>query len=100
MSIKDLLESAVNKDKANSTFTFFLNGDLNQMSIQKRYLNQQGIDSQQTDVYPVIKEADVEKALKLFYENKVEGWWNYERDYVNRGICTQEQYNEKLGRKK
>lgn len=69
-----------------------LNGDLCQMSSQKRILEGQGFSIEQTDVYPTVKEEDTERALLYFYINKTDGWWNYEDDFIKEGICTKEEF--------
>ncbi len=77
-------------------YNFTLEGDLGQMGSQMNFLLGQGFDVQQRNVYPIIKECDVEKALKLIYENKIEGWWHYDYEYEKFGICSKEKYNKKL----
>ena len=88
--MKDLIDSAI-KEENNEDHTFFLEGDLSQMSQQKIFLNNRGIYTKQRNVYPCLKEEDVTKALTLICTNKVEGWWNYDKEYLKRGILTQEQ---------
>jgi hypothetical protein len=91
----DLLNSAAN-DERNKDYTFFLSGDLSQMSTQRSFLSSRGFDLKQNNVYPCLKEEDVEKALKLIWEQRVEGWWHYEDRYVKHGICTKEEFWTRL----
>lgn len=93
----DLLESAA-KDETNRTHSFFMKGDLSQMSIQRNFLSSRGFDVKQNNVYPCLKEEDVEKALKLIWEQSVEGWWHYEDLYIKHNICSKEQFWVKLER--
>ena len=95
--VLDLLNSSKTA-KASEEYTFFLSGDLNQMSTQKSFLIRQGFDVGQTNVYPVLKPNDVTKALKLIYENKIEGWWQYSKECISRGICTTVEFTQELKR--
>jgi hypothetical protein len=91
-----LLSCAVGKASAPKEYTFYLSGDLSQMSSQKVFLCNQGFDVSQSDVYPVLKEEDVPRALKLIYQNRVEGWWHYKERYVKLSICTAEEFDTAL----
>lgn len=82
--------------KASEEYTFFLSGDLNQMSIQKSFLISQGFDVGQTNVYPVLKHCDVTAALKLIYDKKIEGWWQYSKECIKRNICTTAEFTHQL----
>jgi len=73
-----------------------LNGDLGQMCRQKSALRMAGFIVGQTDIYPTVEESDVERALLFIYINKIDGWWNYESDFINHGICTKEQFWTKM----
>lgn len=96
MSIHDLLGSATSNEDAGSNYTFSLSGDLCQMSNQKTFLLKHGFSVGQTNVYPVLKEADVKKALKLIWSFKTDGWWHYKDKYVELGICSAEDYLKAL----
>ena len=76
-------------------FNFRIQGDLNQMGIQREHL-QNFIEVQQSDVTPVIKQEDVEQALTSIFNNKIEGWWHYLNKYIELNICTKEQFDEEL----
>jgi hypothetical protein len=93
----DLLGSA-NRAEAPCVYTFYVSGDLNQMSIQKSFLINHAIDVGQRDVHPVLKECDVLQALTLIYTNKVEGWWHYQEQYIKYSICTKEEFHNALER--
>ena len=93
----DLLQSAV--DKKRDTGFATINGDLNQMSIQKEFLRGQGFDLGQSDVYPIVRtEEDWKRALGLFWQYKVQGWWHYEAHYVKYNICTKQEFARALSR--
>ena len=77
---------------------FLLDGDLGQMSTQKSYLKSKGLPVGQSGVYPGFRtEEDFKKALRLIWENRVEGWWGYKTSYVMYGICTSEEFYKALG---
>ena len=95
-----LLSSAANdpRGERNQEYAFLLSGDLCQMSTQEDFLRAQGFDVARRNVYPALKSEDVERALRLIWERRCDGWWNYEHKYVELGICTKEEYDEALGR--
>ena len=92
----DLLCCGADKVTASSEYTFYLSGDLCQMSSQKSFLRNQGFGVSQSNVYPVLKEEDVPRALKLIYDHRVEGWWHYKEKYVKHDICTAEEFDTAL----
>ena len=69
----NLLNSAI-KNERSEEFTFFLSGDLSQMSNQRNFLNSRGIKTKQNNVYPCLRQSDVSEALGLIWKNKVDGW--------------------------
>lgn len=73
-----------------------LDGDLNQMCVQKRFLSSKGYSVGQTDVYPTINENDIERAMNDIFNYSVEGWWHYKKQYEEFGICTEEEFMKKL----
>lgn len=77
-------------------FNFFLDGDLLQMSTQKQFLRDKGFAVDQSDVYPVLRKSDAKRAMKLIWEHRVDGWWSYKRQYVDMGICTEEEFKQAL----
>jgi len=93
----DLIEAAQNNEK-HENYTFFLDGDLSQMSSQKRFLNERGISTKQNNVYPCLRQSDVKEALTLIWEQRCDGWWHYCKYYVEFGICTKEEFNNRLQR--
>jgi len=93
--MENLLNAAVNKE-TNEKYNFFLSGDLCQMSTQRNFLSNRGFDLKQNDVYPCLKDCDKKMALKLIWENKVEGWWHYKDEYIKLNICKKEDFNKKL----
>ncbi len=88
----NLINSAIKKEE-NTKYSFFLSGDLLQMSTQKTFLLNKGFDVKQNNVYPCLKPTDVKKALGLIWEFKIDGWWNYEEKYIEFGISTKEELN-------
>lgn len=93
----DLINSAI-KDDGNEKFSFYLDGDLSQMSSQRRFLSERGIVIQQNNVYPCLRECDVEKAMRLIWEQRCDGWWHYKPQYLKYGICTEEDFTNRLKR--
>lgn len=79
-------------------YSYFLDGDLSQMSIQRRFLNERGIRTEQRNVYPCLRPSDVKQALTLIWENHVEGWWNYRDKIIELEICTEENFYNRLKR--
>ena len=77
-------------------FNFFLSGDLSQMATQKQFLSNMRIVTKQNNVYPCLREVDIEKSMTLIWKNKVEGWWHYKDQYVKYGICTEDEFMKRL----
>lgn len=96
--MEDLIKSGINNSKSSEEYNFFLDGDLSQMSKQKNFLNENGIVTQQRNVYPCLKEEDVKKALTLIWNKNCPGWWHYQNKYVEYGICTKEDFQSKLNK--
>lgn len=94
--VVNLLCSAASNEKAASEFNFYCSGDLCQMSAQESALRSSGIEVQHSNVYPVIKESDVSKALKIFWDFKVEGWWHYKEKFIEHNICTKKEFDDEL----
>jgi hypothetical protein len=90
------LLATANKAKASDEYTFYLAGDLCQMAEQDSFLKNQGFSLGRSDVYPLLKECDVFRALNLIYEYKVTGWWNYKDRYVKYNICTANEFKKAL----
>lgn len=93
----DLLKSAVNGEE-NRNFSFYIEGDLCQMSAQRSFLNARGIETKQNNVYPCLRQEDVAEALHMIWDSKVEGWWHYMDDYVRHSVCTKEEFLAYLNR--
>ena len=93
----NLIQSAANKER-NASYSFYLDGDLSQMSNQKQFLVKNGFDVKQNDVYPCLKQEDVKSALELIWNNRVDGWWHYSKKYVEHNICTEEEFRNRLNR--
>jgi len=75
-----------------------MSGDLSQMGTQRRVLNRHGVETIQSDVYPCIKQEDIPRAMKIIWDNRVEGWWHYESEYVAHSICSKEEFKTRLMR--
>jgi len=82
--------------RAPAEFSFYLKGDLEQMSIQRAFLQNIGLEVEQSNVYPVLKQEDVPAALIRIFESRVKGWWNYKEKLVELNICTAEVFMEQL----
>jgi len=88
--VLSLLSSAGSTDE---TLRVFLRGDLEQMFTQESFLHGQGFKMGRSDVYPGFKtEEEFNKALALIWEHRIIGWWNYEREFLDAGICTEEEF--------
>lgn len=75
---------------------FYLNGDLCQMSAQKKHLSNNGFSVGQVDVYPTLKQEDVGDALNEIWQFKIDGWWNYKTAFIDHNICTEKEFKEAL----
>jgi len=76
--------------------TFYLSGDLSQMSAQGRFLRGRGFSVEQNNVYPCVTPEDKQAALQAIWDARCDGWWHYQREYVELGICTAEEFKEAL----
>ena len=90
----DLLFSA--GSHAPKEYTFYIQGDLDQMGAQKDVLKSRGFSLQQSDVYPVLQEKDIQSALLAIWLTRTEGWWHYKDEMVKLGICTVEEWGTAL----
>lgn len=78
-------------------YTFSFNGDLNCMGIQAQFLKLKGFDIAFNDVYPCVKtEDEFKRAIKLIFDNDVEGWWNYREKILKYGICDEQTWQQKI----
>jgi hypothetical protein len=93
--IFNLLEAAVGK-RCDEGFIYTVSGDLSQMSAQKRFLESQGVVLGQVDVYPALRtEKDFLAAVRLIWENRIDGWWHYEKEIVeNLKLCSKEDFRK------
>lgn len=89
--MEDLLKSAINNTMCENHM-FLLNGDINQMSIQKQFLQSHGFDVKHNNVYPTLRKSDVKRALELIFEKRVAGWWHYDIYYTGYGICNSNEF--------
>lgn len=76
---------------------YLLYGDLSQMGIMKRVLQESGRFPTLTyaDVYPGFAKDDEEnyvRALCFLFERRVAGWWNQREKLIRYGICTEDEY--------
>ena len=76
----------------------YLEGDLNQMVVQKNYLQDIGFVLNQVGVYPVVKRENVKRVLYTLWFNKIDGWWNYYSKFIDYAICTEEEFTSALRR--
>ena len=94
--VMSLLASAGTRQEG---FRFLLNGDLNQMGIQKNFLREQDFNVGQVDVYPALQtQEEYDRAITLIWERRVAGWWHYESRLVELEVCTKEEFSQALGR--
>jgi hypothetical protein len=93
-----LLQDAVKdpRGERDKEHTFTLRGDLCSMSAQKELLRRRGFDVGQSNVYPCLKEKDVDAALKVIWEMRCKGWWHYRKEMVKFNICSEEAWVEAL----
>jgi hypothetical protein len=79
---------------------YSLDGDLNQMISQKKYLLNECLGfklSQEPGSYPQINsEKEYVRALGCFFLDKVDGWWNYKNGLIKYEICTLEEFTVAL----
>jgi hypothetical protein len=88
------LISSAASGRSDEGIVFLLHGDLNQMGIQENFLRKQGLDVGRNNVYPGFRtEKEYQNALSLIWNNRVEGWWNYEHEFLSAEICTQKEFN-------
>jgi hypothetical protein len=73
-----------------------IDGDLNQISAQRRFLSVEGFNFKVVGVFPVVAAENVKEVLTRIWRFKVDGWWHYKERYIQNGVCTEEQYNETL----
>ena len=75
-----------------------LQGDLNQMYTQREFLQRHGFKVTMDGGIPLIESVDYESAVRKIYESCEIGWWNYQEYLIENGICTQEEFWNKLKR--
>ena len=85
-------------DERNEDYSICLDGDLCQMSAQANFLRSHGIDVKFNNVYPCVRPCDKEKVFKLIWDRKCDGWWHYQKEYAELGICDKEEFKETLNR--
>ena len=74
-----------------------LTGDLSQMGTMGRVLRTAGFDVRNADVYPVIQgREEIVRALRYLWDHMIDGWWNQSDAMVKYGICTFDEYRERL----
>jgi len=93
--VMSLIASAGTKQEG---FKFLLNGDLNQMAIQRDFLREQGFSVGQVDVYPALQaQEEYDKAITLIWQRHIAGWWHYKLRLVELGVCTAEEFTQAFG---
>ena len=94
--VGSLIASAASGRK-DEGFTFLLDGDLMQMRAQEKFLKGRGMKVGRWDCYPALSsQDDFNQAIKLIWENKIEGWWHYKAKLVAIGACTAEEFDKAL----
>jgi hypothetical protein len=86
------------KNESHEEYSVYLTGDLCQMSSQARFLKYHGVDFKFNNVYPCVKPCDREKTFKLLWKYKCDGWWNYQAEYAELGICDKEEFMKTLNK--
>lgn len=77
--------------------SYYFKGDLLQMSAQRQLLNNYGYKIIMNNVYPTVEtKQEFEKAVKLIFTMKCEGWWHYKDTLIEMGICTPYEYWKSL----
>jgi hypothetical protein len=77
-------------------YTLF-EGDLNQMATQRQRLRQLDFDIADGSGIPVFRtESDFRRGLRIFWEEKIAGWWVYRKNLIGMEICTRAEYREAL----
>jgi len=78
---------------------YTLDGDLGQMAEQMMQLKRFGLNVRQSGAYPGFEtETKYKEALKLIWDNNIDGWWHYLNQYIKYEICTEKQYLARLRR--
>lgn len=91
-----LLQSAID-ERSDDGFHFLLDGDLNQMGIQERFLRDRGFAVGRRNVYPALKtEEEFNDAIKAIWKSRTSGWWQYRRQLVKNNVCTEEEFKQAL----
>ena len=94
--MREIIDLLVAKDcERTVTHTFHLRGDLRQLSHQKVALKNL-FSIEQDNVWPCLKEENVTEALSFIWNNAIDGWWHYEKDMIERNICTDNEFMAKL----
>jgi len=91
-----LIDKALNSSEADKEHNFSMRGDLSQMSAQATFLERNKVSVQYSNVYPMIRSCDVKHALQLIWNSKCEGYHHYDKEYMELGICTKEEFDEYL----
>jgi len=84
------------KDESHEEYSIYLTGDLCQMAAQSTFLKLHGIDVQFNNVYPCVQECDKQETFQLIWKYRCNGWWHYDEQYAELGICTKEEFKEIL----
>ena len=95
-----LLNATQDRDGRRGTssgYTFTFDGDLNQMSEQREFLQRQGFEVGMTNVYPAVKtQAEYDKAITAIYKNRCAGYWHYREKLIKLGVCTEAEFTAAL----
>ena len=67
------------KTTSTDSVRFLLDGDLNQMIIQRNFLLSHGFEVLQNNVCPSLNKEDLKRALTIIWQQNVEGWWHYQK---------------------
>ncbi len=92
------LDSLSHAGRYDAEYDFIVgDGDLSQLGQQYRFLADHGLDVGRRDVYPAVRtEADKKRAMQLFWQHKVAGWWHFLGEFESLGLCTKEEFMTEL----
>jgi len=81
-------------NKRNDEIKYTLSGgDLSTLARHASFLKEHGFDVGFNDIYPGFKtREEKERALRLLYEHRIDGWMCYKTDLIEYGICTAEEF--------
>jgi len=78
----------------------FSEGNILQLCAQQDLFEMMGLNFKVENLYfPVFEiKGECIKALEILFEKRIKdtGWWFYEKDFIDFGICTQEEFDDAM----